>query len=78
MSEPLPTVDPPKPPRVVSVEIWAKEKKTPAWLFTAAARGARWEVGPQYEATECGEEAFDRAIAFAANPHAVVNAPKEP
>lgn len=71
-----PAVPARKPPRVASVEIWAKEKKTPVWLLKAAAVGARWEIGSQVQPTECDEAAFDLAVAFAANPHAVVNAPK--
>lgn len=63
------------PPIKRSVEEWAKHKKTPAWLLKAAAVGARWEIGPQFDPCLVTEADFDRAVAFAANPHAVVNAP---
>lgn len=60
-----------------AVEEWARMKATPAWLFKAAAVGARWECGPQVAPCIVSESAYDSAVAFAENPHAVVNAPNK-
>ena len=73
--EPVATV---KPAPVDRVEAWAARKHTPAWLFRAAAVGARWECGECFDPCLVTEAEYDRAVAFADNPHAVINPPKEP
>ncbi len=65
----------PNPP-LLQVEIWAVRKHTHRTTLRAAAIGARWEIGPQVEPCMVTEAAFDAAVAFAENPHAVVNPPK--
>lgn len=59
--------------RSTSVELWARQKKTPAWLLKAAAVGARWQIGEEFDPLILTEAEFDAAVSFAANPHAHAN-----
>jgi hypothetical protein len=45
-----------------TVEVWAAEKKTPAWLFAGAKAGNRWPIGRELEEAE-----YDQAVHAAAN-----------
>lgn len=61
--------------RVDTVTAWAKRKKIPAWLLKAAAVGARWQIGEEFDPLILDEATFDAAISFAENPHAHLNPP---
>lgn len=65
------------PQSIVSrpVEEWARLRKVPAWLFKAAAIGARWQCGESFDPCLVTEAEFDLAVAFAENPHAIHNPP---
>ncbi len=65
------------PPRTLPVEEWARMKHTHPTTLRAAAVSHHWEIGPQVAPWMITEADYDRAVAFAENPHAVVNAPKK-
>lgn len=52
---------PPPAPRL-TIEAWANQKATAAWLFAGAKAGERWAVG-----AELTEAAYDDAVERAGN-----------
>lgn len=62
---------------VLTVEMWARRKKTHPVILKAAIVGAKWQVGDEFDPCLVTEEEFDRAVSFAENPHAHANPPKK-